>query len=218
MKNSVFVFCFALVLLLLQSFTTFFKPQYFELKEGEKVNFNHFSENKSKHFSANFKRGSHDNTKYEIVFDISSNLLIKKLQSCPQINQSELRILYSEGSISRNKDTINIEIKTSKSKWFLFPINKQATIDSFSPMVLIKILSEDLNENICRNLITIDENIEIVALPVGYDLKEIYKSKHKKNSVGIFSYFKIQDSNGKSKLYSQGDYFLIGANSYKYID
>lgn len=215
MKNSVFALCFALVLLSMQSFSPYLKSQYFELKEGEKVSFNHLSEVNHKYFSSVSKRASYDGSKYEIELDSSSNLIIKKIQSCPDINQSELEILYSQGSINRINDTLNIEIKTAKSKWYLIPIKKQVEIDSFSSKVYIKILSKDLNDNICRNLVSDYRLIKIIALPAGNPIKEVYKPLHKKNTVGSFSYFKIEDSNGKSKTYTKGDYFMIGANSYK---
>jgi hypothetical protein len=56
-------------------------------------------------------------------------------------------------------------------------------------------------------------NLNLVALPKNVNKKEIYKPMHKDNTIGIFTYFSLKDSEGTVKNYSEGDYVLIGGNS-----
>jgi hypothetical protein len=53
----------------------------------------------------------------------------------------------------------------------------------------------------------------IVALPVNISKDEIYKPFHEDKTIGIFTYFAVKDSNGKSKFYPSDDYVIIGGKS-----
>ncbi len=73
--------------------------------------------------------------------------------------------------------------------------------------------TKTLKNESCPLLVTTGSFTSIAALPSNINYDEIYKPVHEDNTVGIFTYFAVEDSNKKSKFYREGDYVIIGGNS-----
>ena len=216
MKTILNLLTLLFAFLIFQSFTritTNGEYKNYELKQNETVTFKDGPNSKADKFSASYKRGSYDHTRYEIVVDTGINLIVSNITECAGKHQNELSLILCSGIISRNEDTLKIHDKTINDKLYLFNVEKNRIVDSMTPDIQIDIISKTLKNEYCPNLFSNAAITGIVALPKDVNTDEIYKAFHKDNTVGVFTYFKVADSNGRSKMYSAGDYVLIGGNS-----
>ena len=216
MKTIFNILTLLFVFLIFQSFTritTNGEYKNYELKQNETITFKDGLNSKANKFSASYKRGSYDQTRYEIFVDTGINLIVSNITECAANYQNELSLILCSGTISRNEDTLKIHAKTIHDKLYLFNVKKNRIVDSLTPDIQIDIISKTLKNEYCPNLFSSGAITGIVALPKDINTDEIYAAFHKDNTIGVFTYFKVTDSNGKSKMYSAGDYVLIGGNS-----
>lgn len=189
--------------------------EFHELRQNEVDTFINGPEIKYNNYNCSFKRGSYDSTGYNIVVDSTGKLIVSDLRECNGKHQNEITIFNCSGTISRNADTIFITAKTIYNKFFLFNLEKNRVSESFAPNIRIELISKTLNNDYCPSLVASEDHVRIVALPKEVDTKEIFEPVHLDKTIGIFTYFAIYDSNGRLKVFPEGDYVLIGGNSLK---
>ncbi len=200
----------------------------YELKQNETIEFNDKPNETAKYadkqtgvtktFSGSFSRGSYDSAAYVIRYDNDGNLNLRELKGCSGKHQNEISLKLCSGTISRTNDTLRINAKSSFDMIYLFNIKENGMVDSFSSDIQVDIVSKTLENNYCPSLVTSGSKYSgrvtyIVALPVNISKDEIYKPFHEDKTIGIFTYFAVKDSNGKSKFYPADDYVIIGGKS-----
>ena len=165
------------------------------------------------------RRGSNDNSRYQISLDSIGNISVSNIDGCTGNHQNELELLNCFGSITRTaNDTVKIQASTTFRKFYLFNIQKNTLIDSFTDRVNIEIVSKTLTDAYCPVIVTGENGssnmiTEITALPKNFEFKEVYNQIHKEETVGIFSLCRVTDSLGHSNNFDPNDYVLIGGNS-----
>lgn len=216
MKSSFYLLCLAMLLIVSSSFAFQILPDYFknhELKQNEIINFKDGPELNIETYSGSFKKGAYDLSRYTIILDNAGNLKVSELRGCAGKHQNDIDFYLCNGTVTRKGDTLKINAKTIYSKFYIFSITKNGIVDSLSSSVKISLISKTLKNKYCPTLINMISNLNLVALPKNVNKKEIYKPMHKDNTIGIFTYFSLKDSEGTVKNYSEGDYVLIGGNS-----
>ena len=214
MKTKISLPLACLVLFLLQSFILpVDNYKNYELKKNETIVFNSSQKNKPEKISASYKRWSYDHSRYAIEIDTAIHLTVSNITAAEGKHQNELSIILCSGTFTRNEDTLKVHATTYYDKLYLFSVEKNGIIDSLTSEVQIAFVSKTLKNEYCPNLVTTGTFTGIVALPKNIDPDEIYKPEHEDHTVGVFTYFKVIDANGKSREYPMGDYVLIGGNS-----
>jgi hypothetical protein len=200
----------------------------YELKQNETIEFtdkqkdtSEYSDKRkvvTKTISGSFSRGSYDSSSYVIRYDKDGNLNLKEIRGCSGKHQNEISLKLCSGTISRNNDTLRINAKTSFNMIYIFNIQKNGIVDSFISDIQVEIVSSTLENNYCPSIVTSGLEYsggvtDIVALPINISEDEIYKPFHEDKTIGIFTYFAVKDSKGKSKFYPPNDYVIIGGKS-----
>ncbi|NVN95074.1 MAG: hypothetical protein HXX18_07325 [Bacteroidetes bacterium] len=223
MKKKLILLSLIFILIMLQSFVqiraqnviTNLEVEFHELKPNEVDSFAEGPDITYNKYGARCKHGSNDGSGYDIEIDTTGRLKVTDLRECKGKHQNEINIFNCNGTISRNSDTIIISAKTIYDKFFLFSLGKKEKNESFEPNVRIQLICRTLNNEYCPGLVDTDGRVYIVALPKDVDTEDIYEPLHLDKNVGIFTYFAVYDTNGKLKVFPQGDYVLIGGNSLK---
>ncbi len=186
----------------------------YEMLPNETISFKGGPNMNTDSFFGSYSQGSFDLTRYTINVDKTGNLTISDLRGCKGKHQNEISLYHCSGTITRMSDTIIIHAKTVYDKLYIFSIKKNGIIDSLSSEVKIELISKTLKCEYCPSLATITgSSARVIALPKNIRTTEIYKHSHKEKTVGVFAYFNVTDLTGKSKLYSEGDYVLIGGKT-----
>lgn len=183
---------------------------HYDLKNGETKFFG--VESVSTNGQTMSSRWSYDKTRYEWERN-HGELKINHASESAGIHQSEIEINGGFGSVSSNEGNVNIVATSNYDKFYLFNVNKDFIVDSFSKKIDVKYGMKSLSDEPCRSLISTGGNrLSIMLVPEGVKSKKVHKAIHKKNTIGVFSYLKVSDKN-KTINYSAGDYVLVGANS-----
>lgn len=216
MKKTILLITVVALGFIIQSFNYLFPPnsfKFYELSNGETINFQSRPEFKKNSHAGWYSRGSYDLSKYKMNIDTQGNLKVSELRGCPGKHQGEISLFHSKGSLTRIGDTLKIQANTIYDKFYIFGIKENGIVDSLSSDINIDLVSRTLKGNYCPNLIRIQSEVTICALPEKINIKEVYKSLHKENTVGEFVYFTIRDSENKVKIFPHGDYVIIGADN-----
>lgn len=184
-----------------------------ELNNGEILSYKTRPESNPQFYAGWYTRGSYDLTRYKVEIDTQGKIIASNLRGCYLKHQGEVYIFHSTGNVSRVGDTTKVLAKTIYSKFYVIGLKENGVVDSFSSEIKIDILSQTLKGKYSPNLVTINSQLSITALPSKVKKKEIYKATHPDQTVGEFTYFSIIDSKGKSLLLPQGDYVVLGGNS-----
>lgn len=185
----------------------------YELQPNETIPFNSEPSLSLDSFMASYERGSFDRSSYSIKVDRKGHLEISHVRSSRGSHQNEIALYNCSGKIMRVSDTIKISTKTPYHKFYIFNLRKNAVVDSLSSEVEIVLVAKTEKGEYCPILANTSMSNWLVALPRTIETKEIFKSKHKTNTIGTFKYFCVKDNESKSKYYSEGDYVLVGGNS-----
>lgn len=186
--------------------------KFFNLADGEMVDFKTGPALKKHTYEGWFERSSYDLTRFNLHIDTQGNLKVSELRGCSGKHQGELSIFTAKGSLIRIGDTLKVNGKTVYDHFYLLEIKEGGMVDSFSSEISIDLVSRTLKNTYCPNSVRISSEVSICAIPEKMAIKELYKPVHKDNTIGEFVYFSIQDANGKVKHYPQGDYVIIGAD------
>jgi len=185
----------------------------YELQPNETIPLKGDPNMKTDQFFGSYSQRSYDLTRYTIKVDTTGTLTVSDLRGCKGKHQNELSLFTCSGTITRMSDSIIIHAKTVYDKLYIFSIKKNGIVDSFSSEIKIELISKTLKNEYCPSLLTTSHGARIVALPKNIKTSEVYKHSHKEKTVGVFTYFSLKDSKGKSKLYTEGDYVLMGGNN-----
>jgi hypothetical protein len=205
-----------MIILILQSFVGSYAQNpvnFHELNEGEIINFQSKPVLTKNSHSGWYKRGAYDLSSYNINIDTQGHLNVSELKGCNGKHQGEILLLHSKGNITRILDTIKVQAKTIYDKYYIIGIKENGIIDSFSADIKFDLISKTLKNSYCPNLVSIRPELDICALPKGVKKNEVWKPIHKDNTIGEFAYFAVIDSEGKSLIFPQGDYVIIGADT-----
>ena len=222
MKKTLKLSALALVFVSLYSFVELKKPKALrkgELTSGETIHFGEKEKDPKTYRLQSARRGSYDQSRYSIMFDTFGNITVSSINGCQGNHQNELELMNCYGSITRAvNDTVSIQATTTFRKLYLFNIQKNTLIDSFSDNVNIEIFSKTLTGEYCPVIVTGENGSSylstgITALPKNLEYKELYKPIHEDESIGIFTSFRLSDSKGQTKQCESNDYVLIGGNS-----
>lgn len=201
---------------LLLSFNYTFAQEHInnrELNNGEILSYKTKPESNPQFYVGWYTRGSYDLTSYKLEIDTQGNIIASNLRGCYLKHQGEVYIFHSTGNVSRVGDTTKVFAKTTYSKFYIIGLKKNGLVDSFNSEIRIDLLSHTLSGDYSPNLVSIHSLLCITALPRKVKTKEIYKARHRDQTVGEFTYFSIIDSKGKTLLLPQGDYVILGGNS-----
>lgn len=184
--------------------------EFYELKTNDTIIFKD-----GPHVNATYKRGSYDKTGYDMYLTNKGGIHIKDRIKCMDKNQSEVIFFNCSGSITRNIDTLKIIAKSNYKYFYIFSIEKNGIVNTLPSNIKLVLVSKTLKNEYCPNLVSTVASLQIVAIPNKVNPKEVYEPIHKDNTIGVFNYFLVTDSTGKSHTYPAGDYVITGGNSLK---
>jgi hypothetical protein len=156
------------------------------------------------------KSNAFDKSGYEFMKskDDSIKLLHHRKGKTP--NQSELEIFFSWGKARRTGDTIILDLESIADHHYLLPL-KQKNAQEFGRHLTIKIVCRDFEDSIEIPRIDVGHNSSsIYALPVFVSRNELFRRRHKKNTIARFDWIELKDENGRVFTGSDGDYLILG--------
>jgi hypothetical protein len=192
------------------------KPGYNrkQLKHGELCSFgDHIKYDTTKgKYKLSASRGAYDGSKYKVTILEAGLVKISEVQSARGIHQNELDMFACFGTFKQNHDTLEIDVQSNHSKLYIFNVDKNYVVDSFSAQCMIKVVSQTLDDKYSQTLVTNELGNQVMALPYGVKHKRIWKAFHKKEEVGVFTRLEVSDTDGKFKSYPSDDYVMVGGN------
>jgi hypothetical protein len=201
------------------SFVQSSSKDFFELKNGKTFTHAYTLNPERKHFSSRMSRGSYDQSGYEILIDSQYHIGYKKLKAAEGLHQSELEFNFCSANFLKQKDTVFIKVTTPHTKLYLLSLDQQKLLGTFGNKIEIEVAADDVNNKNCRTMIsTYAKHLSLIALPKGVERNELFWSQHSPKTIGVFSYLKLKDSEGKDYFFSAGDYLLIGGNEIENLD
>lgn len=183
------------------------------LKDGMSQSFGVEITNLKGTYKSTSSRGSYDGTQYRYT---NNNGTLRILYAGPArgIHQNDLLVAIASGQIKQNEGTTSITAKSNFNKFYVFNIDYEYVVDSFSKNVSIAFQTLSLTEAAITPVISsYGSDFDVILLPENVKPKKIYVKEHKPNEIGIFSVLSISDET-KTKKYSAGDYVIIGADSF----
>ena len=190
----------------------------YELLMNDTVTFNIIPPINGRGLKGSFSRSSYDLSAFTISYDENGNLEVSGVKGCPSNHQNEIIFYLTKGTTMRHGDTIIVNASSFYNKLYLINVKSNGIVDTLPQNAQIRLLSKDLNNNYSPTLITArHETATLLALPTGVNYDEINVAFHKPETVGVFSYFAVTDTNGVTKTYPSDDYILMGGNTFNFI-
>lgn len=162
------------------------------------------------------RKWAHDKSRFSLK-NVSGHLTLKDVTPCKLLHQNEIYLHYGEGKIVRQTDTFKMFLSTPFDKFYICAINHDQILDSFNSNLTVVGKIESMGNGPAGLYIESSFFCNITAIPVNGNLDDRYKHIHRNENVAIFSWFEIEDSSGKKRIYPPGDFIIAGGNTMKYL-
>ncbi len=202
------------------------------IKVGESIVFSNKNSSNSNFKNAHISRKSNDLSGFELQMDSTHSFKISKISQSKSPRQDNFTIINCSGKLSRDESKMLIEIKKTREKFFLVNLDKEQIAAEFDNVLSIELVAtkpngekaeyycseralwnqnrefKKENEELIRFNKTVQNNINLIAVPSNISKKELYAAKHLPKTLANFTKIEITTEDGKKHSFPSGNYLF----------